>query len=527
LTIVSHAVRHGGLALCLLLVAACRSEVTDPDPGLRAAGGGSGSDSPAVAYDPSDWDAVLATYVRGGQFQYAELKAHAEDVARFERYLAYQATAPAQRFSRADRIAFYINAYNACCIKMILDRYPVAGPMDPVFGKDGDGFFKTTKHAVAGESLSVSEIEYERLIAAHKDMRAHFAVVCADRGCMALAASAYRGSDLDRQLDLAARRFLNDPTQWSVDLGKKTVAVSKIFDWYGPKFLDDPDRPVPSGVSERYLLHWIDDPAVKALLESGGYTRSFIEWNWALNETPVGTTPYEAADLEAVLAAFVKDGRVDYAGLKADAAALARFEKYLAYQATAPVATFSWADQVAFYINAYNVCCLKMILDRWPVKGPMDPAFGKDGEAFFTGTKHPVAGESLTVSELEYDRLIARYRDMRAHFAVVCADRGCFPLRAGAWVGADLDAQLEATARRFVADPRHFAIDRAAKKVRISKIFEWYGPKFLRDPKRPVEGRRPELYLAPWLDEPSRDFLRAGDYTVEIIEWDWTVNARD
>ncbi|MEO8495936.1 MAG: DUF547 domain-containing protein [Planctomycetota bacterium] len=60
---------------------------------------------------------------------------------------------------RAGQIAFYINAYNSCCIKAILDNYPLHTP------KDVEGFFDKLKFDVAGEKLTVSEIEYDRLIA--------------------------------------------------------------------------------------------------------------------------------------------------------------------------------------------------------------------------------------------------------------------------------------------------------------------------------------------------------------------------
>jgi hypothetical protein len=89
---------------------------------------------------------------------------------------------------------------------------------------------------------------------------------------------------------------------------------------------------------------------------------------------------------------------------------------------------------------------------------------------------------------------------------VVCSDRGCLPLKASAWTGSTLDADLDAAARKLVADERHFKVDKAKKEVWISKIFEWYGEKFLKDPKRP--------------------FLESGDYTLKIIEWNWTLNEK-
>src|SRR5205823_5087026 len=141
------------------------------------------------------------------------------------------------------------------------------------------------------------------------------------------------------------------------------------------------------------------------------------------------------------------------AAWKANAADLARLDAFLAWQAAADPKAMSREDQIAFYINAYNSTNIKQVLDHYPVHTPMDIP------GYFDAIKHRVAGEDLTVSQIEYDRLIADHKDMRAHFAVVCSDRGCLPIRAGAWRGATLDQDLDAAAKRFVSDPRHFKVD--------------------------------------------------------------------
>lgn len=223
---------------------------------------------------------------------------------------------------------------------------------------------------------------------------------------------------------------------------------------------------------------------------------------------------------DAILKKYVQGDYFDYHGLKNNRRDMARFGRFLEWQATADVQKMSRAGQIAFYINAYNSACIKAILDHYPVHTP------KDVPGFFDKIKFQVAGEELTISQIEYDRLIANYKDMRAHFAVVCADRGCLPLKNGAWKGETLDADLEAAAKKFVADERQFKVDREKGEVHISKIFEWYGSKFLKDPQRPVKGDRPELYLANWVDPRTRKLLESGEYDLKIIEWDWTLNEK-
>jgi hypothetical protein len=219
---------------------------------------------------------------------------------------------------------------------------------------------------------------------------------------------------------------------------------------------------------------------------------------------------------DGILKKYVRGDHFAYGELKGNVADLAAFQAFLAWQGKADIKSFSKEDQIAFYINAYNSCCIKMVVDAYPVHSP------KDIPGFFDKIKHPVAGESLTVSGVEYDRLIANYKDMRAHFAVVCSDRGCLPLKKGAYTGASLNADLEGAAAQFVKDERHFKVDSAKGEIQISKIFEWYGPKFTKDPVRPAA--KPELFLLPWLSGEAKSLMSSGKYALKIIEWDWTLN---
>ncbi len=481
---------------------------------------------------PEDYDALLKKYVRGDYLDYAALKDSAEDMARFDAFMRWQAEANVSEMSREEAIAFYINAYNSCCIKAILDNYPVHTP------NDIDGFFDKLTFKVGGEMLKIGgsdgdSIEYDRLIANYKDMRAHFAVVCADRGCLPLKAGAYDGDTLDEDLEAAAKKFVSDKRHFSVDKEKGEVQISKIFEWYGPKFLKDPERPTEGDQPELYLTHWVDED-VKEFLESGKYKLKIIEWDWTLNEqssddgaaasnSVTESKPGSAEDYDAILKEYVSGDYFDYAALKDNEEDLARFDAFLKWQAEADVKSMSREEAIAFYINAYNSCCIKAILDNYPVHSP------NDIDGFFDKLTFKVGGEMLKIGgsdgdSIEYDRLIANYKDMRAHFAVVCADRGCLPLKAGAYKGETLDDDLEAAAKRFVNDERHFKVDRENGKVHISKIFEWYGTKFLEDPKRKIDGDRPEVYLTHWVDKDLKEMLESGKYKLKIIEWDWTIN---
>lgn len=256
------------------------------------------------------------------------------------------------------------------------------------------------------------------------------------------------------------------------------------------------------------------------MLRSLLFLLSLTAWGVAVSAAGAAEEIGSPADYDYILKKYTHSDYFHYSQLTKSKEDLARFDRFMRWQADADLKTMSREDQIAFYINAYNACCIRAILDNYPVHTP------KDVDGFFDKLKFDVAGEKLTISEIEYDRLIANYKDMRAHFAVVCADRGCLPLKPSAYTGQSLQKDLEAAAKRFVNDERHFKVDKESGEVQISKIFEWYGAKFLQDPRLPVKGDKPELYLTHWVDKDVRALLESGQYKLKIIEWNWTLNEK-
>jgi uncharacterized protein DUF547 len=225
------------------------------------------------------------------------------------------------------------------------------------------------------------------------------------------------------------------------------------------------------------------------------------------------------SDFDELLHKYVRGEFVDYAGWKANAGDMERFDAFLRWQGDADPAAMSREEKIAFYVNAYNAACVKLILDHYPVHSPLDI------DGFFDKEKHKfkVGGEMLSNPQIEYDRLVP-LGDARAHFAIVCADRGCPPLRNAAYTGAGIDQELEAASQRFVSDKRNLVCDASKKELQVSKLFEWYGKDFTADSKRPAA--KPELYLVNWAQGDCRSLLVSGDYAVKIIEWNWTLNEK-
>ena len=239
----------------------------------------------------ADYAQLLARYVQGSGVAYAALKA---DRGALDRVTA-QFDAPAAReagWTREQRMAFWINAYNAFTLRAIVDAYPIQSrwftrqPRNSI--RQIGGVWTTPRWRGAGRSVSLDDIEHQVLRPGFKDARIHFAVNCASISCPPLAAEPYRADSLDAQLDAAARRYL--ASQEGLRLDGNTLRVSGIFKWYGEDFVAEYSPIVPGTRPpvERAILGVIvrfgpPDAAVRA--QNGEPGIAFLDYDWALNET--------------------------------------------------------------------------------------------------------------------------------------------------------------------------------------------------------------------------------------------------
>ncbi len=225
------------------------------------------------------YDSILRSHLRGGLFDYRGLGDDPGSLAIWKRHLEVMAEASPERFSAADRKAFWTNAYNTFCIEGILQAYPTPGP------NDVPGFFDKKTYRVAKRNLTVNQMQYETLMPEFKDARLHFILVCSDFGCAPLERAAFTGADIEDRLDEAAYRFARDTGRFQVDPKAKTVKASKLFDgdWYSKDFTGDPARPAKKAV--QYMGPWLT-PAEREFLANGEYEVQIIPWDWRLNEVP-------------------------------------------------------------------------------------------------------------------------------------------------------------------------------------------------------------------------------------------------
>ena len=212
------------------------------------------------------FDQVLRAHVTDGRVRYPDLGRDGH----FRQYLAQlNRVDPTGLPTRSDRIAFWINAYNAFAVQGIVDGYSPG----TLWGRYR--FFIALKYRVGGEPVDLYDLERKILIP-FQEPRVHFAIVCASHSCPKLQSWTYRGDRLEEQLDHVARAFVNDPNRNRFDRDRRIAHLSKIFDWYGDDFA------AQAGSVQGFVARYIDDPLL-AKEVAASYTVEFLEYDWSLN----------------------------------------------------------------------------------------------------------------------------------------------------------------------------------------------------------------------------------------------------
>lgn len=221
------------------------------------------------------FDAFLGSAVSNAGVDYEDLASRRKTL---DGYLAEVETTDISGFGPKAQLAFWINAYNALTLRLILDEKPSKSIMDI----DGGQVWKTRKYTVAGQTLSLDEIEHTR-IRPLGDGRIHSAVNCASKGCPPLAPHPFTADKLESQLDAGARRWAQ--TNAYVIEGDQ-LKLSVLFDWFADDFKAEgvPDiagADAKQDAAIHFLAPFAGQDASK--LQSGKYTVSWNEYDWALN----------------------------------------------------------------------------------------------------------------------------------------------------------------------------------------------------------------------------------------------------
>ena len=255
----------------------------------------------AQAFDHTHtaWEALLKRHVvlvSGGKASQLRYAGMAKDRAALKAYLGSLSSVAEAEFggwSKPQRMAFLINAYNAFMVEKILTRYPDIGSVWD-FGRIFGNPFRDDFFSLFGRRFTLDGIEHDllRQPGAYDEPRIHFAVNCASVGCPMLREEAYVAERLGAQLEEQARRFLSDRTRNRFNPESGRLEVSKIFDWYGGDWergargFDGSTPPISSraGYFARYARLLADEPAHQQRIVEGRAAIDHLDYDWTLND---------------------------------------------------------------------------------------------------------------------------------------------------------------------------------------------------------------------------------------------------
>jgi hypothetical protein len=200
-----------------------------------------------------------------GNVDYKSFKKDEKKLIEFTTYLAN--TSPDTSWSANKEKAFWINAYNAYTIKLILENYPLESITD--IKENGKTAWKIKFAKVCDTTYTLDQIEHEILRKKFKDPRIHVGVNCASVSCPKLLNKAFTENNIEAELEMLMKEFVNDSSRNKI--AEKNIEISSVFDWFKEDFT------MNSTVIEylnRYSNTKIDKDA----------NVSYLKYNWSLNE---------------------------------------------------------------------------------------------------------------------------------------------------------------------------------------------------------------------------------------------------
>jgi len=216
----------------------------------------------------SAWDALLKMHV--SKTGWVSYKGFLNDSEKLDAYLnELSQDAPNKTWSEDEKLAYWINAYNAFTVKLIIDNYPVKSIKDikkgiPTINSVWDlKFFE-----IGGEKMDLNHIEHAILRKDFEEPRIHFAIVCASRSCPKLLNEAFTAEKLEGQLQNQAVDFINDESKNEFD--KDEIRISQIFNWFKGDFTN-------GQTIQEYLKHF-----AKGDFNSDAKVK-YLDYDWSLN----------------------------------------------------------------------------------------------------------------------------------------------------------------------------------------------------------------------------------------------------
>jgi hypothetical protein len=237
------------------------------------------------------FDEVLDLYVRDGEVYYRALKI---ERAKLDGFINSLATASESRMSREERIAFWMNAYDALVLQTVIDNYPIAKRSNEYPAKSIrqiPGAFERLPHRVAGRNVTLDQIEQSILLEFH-DPRVFLGLGRGALGSGRLRSEAFTAQKLETQLNEAALECATRARCLTIDREADTIGVSSIFSWREKEFAAKYADSAPAAFAsrspiERAVITLLQPKLMtieRDVLAKNNFRLAYIPFDWTLND---------------------------------------------------------------------------------------------------------------------------------------------------------------------------------------------------------------------------------------------------
>ena len=248
------------------------------------------------SYSDQAYRRVLSEHVsEDGLVDYTSLQQSPGHLGEYYRQVARYSpdSHPALFPNEQDRLAYWINAYNATVMWNVLQHYPISSvkevdePLLLGFLPDLAGFFLFQRFTYGAEETNLYYLEKRVILKRFDDPRVHFALNCASRGCPRLPTKPFTGTKLDEELNREAHLFINDPKYVRIEPAKNRIYLSSIFKWYEKDFTLWLEKEYPRGEISllEYIKNYSKADRLRAIEELGEDPEvHFLPYDWGLND---------------------------------------------------------------------------------------------------------------------------------------------------------------------------------------------------------------------------------------------------
>jgi len=273
------------------------------------------------------------------------------------------------------------------------------------------------------------------------------------------------------------------------------------------------------------------------------YKNSFTIVSYGVQEVNTSEFDHSYSTYNNLLNKYVKNARVDYQGFIDSRAEFETFLKSLGEVQEGDFQNWTEQQKLAFWINAYNAFTIKAIIDHYPINrgfsvvgifyAPSNSILQIKG--VWTKLQFRAVGRMVTLDEIEHQILRKKFNEPRIHMAINCASISCPDLSNEAHRADKLEEQLTSASANFVNNPQKgVLIDQESRKVKLSKIFKWFGEDFMQNYGSDVLSSEYSLkenavlnFAAQYLEsKKAREYVMKNRVKIGYLDYDWHLNEQ-